>query len=72
MVRLIPTILPEYIPSLAGQINRDSVSRDYEYIIFTAYILKGIKIIRAQLGQVPLLKYIDFNLGDRWTYPILC
>jgi hypothetical protein len=33
--------------------------------VFTAYILKGIRVVRTQLGQILLLKNNGFNLGDR-------
>jgi hypothetical protein len=44
--KLIPSILLEYIPPLAGVVGRDSVSRDFEYTIITAYLLKGICAVR--------------------------
>jgi hypothetical protein len=67
----IPSILPEYIPPLAGVVNHDSIPRDFEYFVFTAYIPKGIRIVGSQLGQIPLLKNNDFNLGDRKNYAML-
>jgi hypothetical protein len=60
----IPSILPEYIPPLADDVNHDSIPRYFEYSMFTVYILKGIHIVGSQLGQIPLLKNNDFNLGD--------
>jgi hypothetical protein len=39
--------------------------------MFTVYILKGICVVWSQLGQVPLLKNNDFNLGDRKNYAML-
>jgi hypothetical protein len=39
--------------------------------LFTAYILKGIRVVGSQLGQIPLLKNNDFNLGDRKNYAML-
>jgi hypothetical protein len=39
--------------------------------LITAYILKGICIVGSQLGQIPLLKNNDFNLGDRKNYAML-
>jgi hypothetical protein len=35
--KLVPTILPAYIPPLSGEINRDSVPRDFEYTLVIAY-----------------------------------
>jgi hypothetical protein len=45
-VKLIPSILPDYIPPLASVVSRDSVLRDFNYTVITAYLSKGIKIIR--------------------------
>jgi hypothetical protein len=39
--------------------------------MITAYIPKGIHIVGSQLGQIPLLKNNDFNLGDRNNYAML-
>jgi hypothetical protein len=46
-VKLIPTILPNYIPPLAGAVIRDSVPRDFDYTMLIAYLPKGIHIVRA-------------------------
>jgi hypothetical protein len=43
--KLILTILPEYIPPLAGTVSRDSVPRDFEYTLVTAYLPKGIRAV---------------------------
>jgi hypothetical protein len=43
--RLIPSILPSYIPDLVGVVSHDSVSRDFDYTVITAYLLKGIHIV---------------------------
>jgi hypothetical protein len=43
-VKLIPSILPDYIPPLANVENRDVVPRDFDYTLVTAYLLKGIRI----------------------------
>jgi hypothetical protein len=67
----IPSILPEYILPLAGTVNHDSIPHDFEYSVFTAYILKGIHIVGSQLGKIPLLKHNDFNLGDQKNYAML-
>jgi hypothetical protein len=70
-VKQIPSILLDYIPLLAGMVNRDRIPHDYEYILITAYILKGICIVGIQLGQIPLLKNNEFNMGDRKNYVML-
>ena len=46
--KLILTILPDYIPPLASAVSRDSVPRDFDYTMVTAYLLKGIRAVRAQ------------------------
>jgi hypothetical protein len=43
--KLIPSILPDYIPPLAGTVSRDSVPRDFDYTLITAYLPKGIRIV---------------------------
>jgi hypothetical protein len=40
-VKLILTILPDYIPPLAGAVSRDSVPRDFDYTLVTAYLRRG-------------------------------
>jgi hypothetical protein len=67
----IPSILHEYIPPLASFVNRDNIPQVYEYTIFTVYILKGMCVVKSQLGQIPLLKKNDFNLGDMKNYAML-
>jgi hypothetical protein len=44
--KLIPSILPEYIPPLAGVVSHDSFPRDFDYIVIVAYLSKGIRIVR--------------------------
>jgi hypothetical protein len=39
--------------------------------LITAYTPKGIHIVGSQLGQIPLLKNNDLNLGDRKKYVML-
>jgi hypothetical protein len=46
-VKLIPTILPDYILPLAGAVSRDSVPRDFDYTMVTAYLPKGIRAVRT-------------------------
>lgn len=67
----IPTVLSDYIPSLAGAVSCDSVLCDFEYTLITAYLSKGIRTVGPQLGLIPALKISDFNLGDRNNYAIL-
>jgi hypothetical protein len=43
--KLIPTILPDYIPPLADAMSRDSVPRDFDCTMFTAYLPKGIRSV---------------------------
>jgi hypothetical protein len=69
--KLIPTILPNYIPPLAGVVSRDSVPREFDYTMVTAYLPKGIRVIRAQQDKITMLKFSDFNLGDRKNYNML-
>jgi hypothetical protein len=40
--KMIPTILPDYILPLAGTVSHDSVLRDFDYTLVTAYLPKGI------------------------------
>jgi hypothetical protein len=70
-VKLIPTILLDYIPPLASVVNRDSVPRDFEYTVVTTYLPKGIHIVRVEQDKITALKFSDFNLGDRKIYGIL-
>jgi hypothetical protein len=44
-VKLIPTILFDYISPLAGMVSRDSVPRDFEYTMVTMYLPKGICVV---------------------------
>jgi hypothetical protein len=44
--KLIPSILPDYILPLAGTVNRESFSRDFDYRVITTYLLKGICTVR--------------------------
>jgi hypothetical protein len=67
----ILSVLPDYISPLAGVVNHDSVPRDFEYTMITAYLPKGIHTVGPQLGQILTLKISDFNLGDHKNYGIL-
>jgi hypothetical protein len=65
------TILPDYIPPLAGVVSPDSVSRDFDYTLVTAYLSKGIRAIRAQQDKITTLKLSDFNQGDYKNHSML-
>jgi hypothetical protein len=49
----------------------DSIPRDFDYTLITAYLLKGILIVGLQLGKIMTLKIGDFNLGDCKNYGML-
>jgi hypothetical protein len=70
-VKLVPSILPAYIPPLSGVINRDSVPRDFEYTLVTAYLPKGVRAVHVDQDKIAALKFSDFNLGDRKVYSML-
>jgi hypothetical protein len=63
-LKLIPSILLDYIPPLAGAVSRDSVPRDFDYTLITAYLPKGIHVVGPQLERIMTLNIIDFNLGN--------
>jgi hypothetical protein len=69
--KLIPSILPTYIPPLSGAVNRDSVPRDFEYALVTLYFPKGVRAIHVDQDKLAALNFSDFNLGDRKAYNIL-
>jgi hypothetical protein len=69
--KLIPSILPNYIPPLAGVVSHDSVSRDFDYIVITVYLSKGIQAVRQKLEMIPILKINDYNLRDRKSYGMI-
>jgi hypothetical protein len=69
--KLIPTILPNYIPPLADAMSRDSVPIYFDYTMVTTYLLKGIHTVRAQQNKIATLKFNDFNLGDRKNHSML-
>jgi hypothetical protein len=70
-VKLIPTILPDYIPPLAGVVSRDSFLRDFDYTLVTAYLRKGIHAVRMQQDKIMTLKFKNFNLGDCKNHSML-
>jgi hypothetical protein len=69
--KLIPSILPIYIPPLSSAINQDSVPRYFDYALVMAYLLKGVRTVRADQDKLAALKFSDFNLGDRKAYIML-
>jgi len=70
-VKLIPSILPNYIPPLVGVVSHDSVPRNFDYTVITPYLLKGIQVVRPQLERVPTLNISDYNLRYRKRYGML-
>lgn len=70
-MKLIPSVLPNYIPHLAGAVSHDNVWRDFDYTLIVAYLLKGNCAIGMKLGHIMMLKINDFNLGDRKNYGML-
>ena len=70
-VKKIPSILPDYIPPLVGVVNHKKIPWDYEYTLIIVYIPKGIHVVGSQLGKIPLLKNIEFNLDKRKNYAML-
>jgi hypothetical protein len=69
--KLIPSILPDYIPPLASVISHDCVPRDFDYTVITMYLSKGIRVVRLQLERIPMLNISDYNLGDHKSYGML-
>jgi hypothetical protein len=69
--KLIPTILPNYILPLANAVSRDNVPRDFEYTMVTTYLQKGIRPVRAHQDKITMLKFNNFNLGDRKNHSML-
>jgi hypothetical protein len=68
---MIPSVFPDYIPPLAGTVSRDSVLCDFEYMLITAYLSKGICTVGPHLGLIPDLRINDFNIGNRKNYALL-
>jgi hypothetical protein len=54
-----------------ARVSRDSVLRDFEYTLITAYLPKGIHAVGPQLGLILALKISDLNLDDRNNYAML-
>jgi hypothetical protein len=51
-VKLISSILPNYILPLASVVNRDSVPRDFKYTLVIAYLWKGIHTRKPQPDKI--------------------
>jgi hypothetical protein len=66
--KLIPRILPTYIPPLSSAINHDNVPQEFEYAVITVYLPKGVRAVRANQDKLTALKFSDFNLGYRKSY----
>jgi hypothetical protein len=69
--KLILTILLDYILPLVDAMSRDSVPRDFEYTMVTAYLPKGIRVVRAEQDKIIALKFNDFNLEDHKNHSML-
>jgi hypothetical protein len=69
--KLIPTILPTYIPPLRGALNRDNVPKYFDYALVTAYLSKGIRAVRVDQDKIAALKFSNFKLGDHKVYNML-
>jgi hypothetical protein len=69
--RLVPSILPTYIPPLSGVINKDSMPRDFEYTLVTAYLPKWVCAVHTDQDKIAALKFSDFNQGDHKVYNTL-
>jgi hypothetical protein len=52
-------------------VNKDSIPRDFDYALVTAYLLKGIHTVRTDQDKITALKFSNFNLGDRKAYSML-
>jgi hypothetical protein len=70
-VKLILSILPDYISPLVDMMSRDSVTRYFEYSMITSYLPKGTHVVCTQQDKIVALKFIDLNLGDRKNYSML-
>jgi hypothetical protein len=52
-------------------VSHDSVLRDFDYTIVTAYLPKGIRAVRMQQDKIVMLNFNYFNLGDHNNHSIL-
>jgi hypothetical protein len=69
--KLIPIILPAYLPAMSGAINRDNVPREFEYALVTTYLPKGIRVVHADQENITALKFRELNLSDKKVYNML-
>jgi hypothetical protein len=51
---------------MSGAITHDSVNRDFEYALITAYLLKEVRAVRSDQDKLTTLKF-----GDRKAYNML-
>jgi hypothetical protein len=70
-MKMIPSILPTYIPPLSGTVNQVSVPKDFEYELVTMYLSKGIRAMCVDQERIAALKFSDFNLGNGKAYNML-
>jgi hypothetical protein len=63
--------MADYIPPLAGAVSPDSIPRDFDYTMITAYLSNGIHAVGIQLERIMTLNISDFNLGDLKNYGII-
>jgi hypothetical protein len=70
-MKLIPSILPDYILPLASAISGDSILREFDYTMIIAYLLKGIRAVGLQLGKIMMPNISEFKLGDQKNYGII-
>jgi hypothetical protein len=69
--KIIPCILPTYLPHLSGAINCESVPHGFEYTLIIVYLPKGVRAVCVDQDKLTTLKFSDFNLGDRKVYNML-
>ena len=70
-MKMIPSILPKYIPLLSNIVNRDTIPRDFDYDLVTVYLPKGVRAVRVDQDKLTTLKFSDFNLGDHKVYSMI-
>jgi hypothetical protein len=70
-VKLIPSILPDYILPLASAVSHDSVPRDFDYTMVSVYLPKWICAVRVQQDKITALKFSDLNLRDHKNHSML-
>jgi hypothetical protein len=70
-MKLIPSIMPNYISPLSGVVNHDSVPKEFNYTLVVAYLPKGIRTRKPQLDKIMTLKINKFNLGDHKNFNMI-